>query len=308
MKMTGKRGVDTAIEAVGIPATFELCEKIVTAGGHIANIGVHGKKVDLHLESLWDRNISITTRLVDTGTIPMLLQDGLISQDRPQAVDHASLQARRHSRCLRNLRQCRRDKGAESHHRGLNRDLNQGPHRNHRPCSRLELRRHRKFPQCHVEKDKQMNIQTAKSAEYQSTNPATGKVLKKFESLTDKELEAKIATAAKCFETWRHKTYAERAVIVAKAAEIAACQGRRIRAHDDARDGQAHQRGPRRGGVQLEHPRLLRQERRTLPGAGEASSRRSAKAIWRAARSAWSSAWSRGIFPTTSLRGSPVRI
>src|SRR5580693_910454 len=50
MKLTDKRGVDTAIEAVGIPATFELCEKIVTAGGHIANIGVHGKKVDLHLE------------------------------------------------------------------------------------------------------------------------------------------------------------------------------------------------------------------------------------------------------------------
>lgn len=74
LKMTGGRGVDTAIEAVGIPATFELCEKIVTAGGNIANIGVHGKKVDLHLESLWDRNISITTRLVDTATIPMLFK------------------------------------------------------------------------------------------------------------------------------------------------------------------------------------------------------------------------------------------
>ena len=74
MKMTANRGVDTAIEAVGIPATFELCEKIVTAGGHIANIGVHGKKVDLHLEKLWDRNISITTRLVDTATIPMLFK------------------------------------------------------------------------------------------------------------------------------------------------------------------------------------------------------------------------------------------
>jgi alcohol dehydrogenase len=74
MVMTGKRGVDTAIEAVGIPATFELCEKIVTAGGTIANIGVHGVKVDLHLEGLWDRNISITTRLVDTVTIPMLFK------------------------------------------------------------------------------------------------------------------------------------------------------------------------------------------------------------------------------------------
>jgi alcohol dehydrogenase len=74
MNMTGKRGVDTAIEAVGIPATFELCEKIIAPGGTIANIGVHGVKVDLHLESLWDRNISITTRLVDTVTIPMLFK------------------------------------------------------------------------------------------------------------------------------------------------------------------------------------------------------------------------------------------
>ena len=73
MKMTGDHGVDTAIEAVGIPATFELCERIVAPGGTIANIGVHGTKVDLHLESLWDRNITITTRLVDTVSTPMLL-------------------------------------------------------------------------------------------------------------------------------------------------------------------------------------------------------------------------------------------
>ena len=74
MKMTGDRGVDTAIEAVGIPATFEMCEQIVAPGGVIANIGVHGVKVDLHLERLWDRNISITTRLVDTASTPMLLK------------------------------------------------------------------------------------------------------------------------------------------------------------------------------------------------------------------------------------------
>jgi alcohol dehydrogenase len=73
MKMTGERGVDTAIEAVGIPATFELCEKIVAPGGTIANIGVHGTKVALHLERLWDRNITITTRLVDTASTSMLL-------------------------------------------------------------------------------------------------------------------------------------------------------------------------------------------------------------------------------------------
>ena len=65
---------DTAIEAVGIPATFELCQQLVAPGGVIANIGVHGTKVDLHLESLWDRNITITTRLVDTVSTPMLLK------------------------------------------------------------------------------------------------------------------------------------------------------------------------------------------------------------------------------------------
>src|SRR6202041_2630807 len=56
LKMTGMRGVDTAIEAVGVPATFELCEQIIGAGGHIANIGVHGKPAALHLEQLWNRN------------------------------------------------------------------------------------------------------------------------------------------------------------------------------------------------------------------------------------------------------------
>ena len=73
-ELTAGRGVDTAIEAVGIPATFGLCEQIVAPGGTIANIGVHGKKVDLHLETLWDRNISITTRLVDTSTTSLLLK------------------------------------------------------------------------------------------------------------------------------------------------------------------------------------------------------------------------------------------
>lgn len=74
MKMTGGRGVDTAIEAVGVPASFVTCEDIVAPGGTIANIGVHGVKVDLHLERLWAQNISITTRLVDTVTTPMLLK------------------------------------------------------------------------------------------------------------------------------------------------------------------------------------------------------------------------------------------
>jgi len=72
--LTNGRGVDVAIEAVGIPATFELCEDIIAPGGHIANIGVHGKSVTLHLENLWAKNITITTRLVDTVTTPLLLK------------------------------------------------------------------------------------------------------------------------------------------------------------------------------------------------------------------------------------------
>ncbi|MGF6755849.1 zinc-dependent alcohol dehydrogenase family protein [Paraburkholderia sp. GAS42] len=74
MKMTAGRGVDSVIEAVGVPATFELCAELVAPGGTIANVGVHGTKVDLHLERLWDRNITITTRLVDTVSTPMLLR------------------------------------------------------------------------------------------------------------------------------------------------------------------------------------------------------------------------------------------
>jgi alcohol dehydrogenase len=73
MRLTEQRGADTVIEAVGTPATFELCEELVAAGGTLANIGVHGSKVTLHMERLWDRNISITTRLVDAVSTPMLL-------------------------------------------------------------------------------------------------------------------------------------------------------------------------------------------------------------------------------------------
>lgn len=69
-----KCGVDTAIEAVGVPDTFVLCENIVAPGGVIANIGVHGVEAPLHLEKLWSQNITITTRLVDTVTTPTLLK------------------------------------------------------------------------------------------------------------------------------------------------------------------------------------------------------------------------------------------
>ena len=74
LSITENKGVDVAIEAVGVPATFELCQSIIAPGGHIANIGVHGKSAVLHLETLWSKNITITTRLVDTVTTPMLLK------------------------------------------------------------------------------------------------------------------------------------------------------------------------------------------------------------------------------------------
>ncbi len=86
MQMTKGRGVDTAIEAVGLATTFHLCEDIVAAGGTIANIGVHGSKVDLHLERLWSQNISITTRLVDTVTTPMLLKTVQSQKINPQLL------------------------------------------------------------------------------------------------------------------------------------------------------------------------------------------------------------------------------
>ncbi|CDL79361.1 zinc-dependent alcohol dehydrogenase family protein [Xenorhabdus cabanillasii] len=84
-KLTGGFGVDVAIECVGIPATFKICQDIIAAGGFIANVGVHGKSVDLHLENLWIKNITITTGLVNTSSTPMLLksvQSGRIAPEK----------------------------------------------------------------------------------------------------------------------------------------------------------------------------------------------------------------------------------
>ena len=72
-ELTGGLGADVAIEAVGIPATFELAAELIRAGGTLANVGVHGKPVTLHLEKLWIKDVTITTGLVDTRTIPQLL-------------------------------------------------------------------------------------------------------------------------------------------------------------------------------------------------------------------------------------------
>ncbi len=74
MELTEGLGVDVAVEAVGVPDTFELCAAIVRPGGHVANVGVHGHPVTLHLETLWIKGVTITTGLVDTKTTPQLLK------------------------------------------------------------------------------------------------------------------------------------------------------------------------------------------------------------------------------------------
>jgi alcohol dehydrogenase len=74
LELTDGLGADVAIEAVGVPDTFELCTELVRPGGRIANVGVHGHPATLHLEKLWIKDVTITTGLVDTNSTPRLLQ------------------------------------------------------------------------------------------------------------------------------------------------------------------------------------------------------------------------------------------
>jgi alcohol dehydrogenase len=87
-ELTGGLGADVAVEAVGIPETFELCTEIVRPGGHVANVGVHGHPATLHLETLWIRGLTITTGLVDTFTTPRLLK--LVAEGRLDATPFAT--------------------------------------------------------------------------------------------------------------------------------------------------------------------------------------------------------------------------
>ena len=85
MSLTGGLGADVAIEAVGVPATFELATTLIRPGGHVANIGVHGKPATLHLEDLWIKDVTITTGLVDASSSPTflrLLQGHQLDADR----------------------------------------------------------------------------------------------------------------------------------------------------------------------------------------------------------------------------------
>lgn len=74
LELTGGRGVDCAIEAVGIPATFDICQKVVKEGGHVANVGVHGQSVNFEIDKLWIKNLTVTTGLVNANTTGMLLK------------------------------------------------------------------------------------------------------------------------------------------------------------------------------------------------------------------------------------------
>ena len=84
-----KDGVDVAIEAVGVPASFDLCQNLVRPGGHLAVVGVHGHSVDLQLQKLWIQNITLTTGLVSTSTTPMLLKNVSSGRLQPsQLITH----------------------------------------------------------------------------------------------------------------------------------------------------------------------------------------------------------------------------
>ncbi|MEW2556715.1 zinc-dependent alcohol dehydrogenase family protein [Streptomyces zhihengii] len=72
--LTDGLGADVVVEAVGVPEAFELCTRMVRPGGHVANVGVHGKPAALHLEDLWIKDVTITTGLVDTHSTPLLLR------------------------------------------------------------------------------------------------------------------------------------------------------------------------------------------------------------------------------------------
>jgi len=86
MELTDGKGVDVAIEAVGFPVTFDICQQILKPGGRLANVGVHGKPVELHLEQLWIRNVKISTGLVSTSTTPMLLKTVESGKISPQQL------------------------------------------------------------------------------------------------------------------------------------------------------------------------------------------------------------------------------
>ena len=116
MELTDGLGVDAAIEAVGVPGSFELCTQLVRPGGHVANVGVHGRPAALHLETLWIRDVTIKTGLVDTFSIPQLLRS---DQQRPPGsvtVCHTPLRAGGHDLRVRHLCKGKRHRRTQGRH------------------------------------------------------------------------------------------------------------------------------------------------------------------------------------------------
>lgn len=86
MQLTRGRGVDVAVEAVGISVSLDMCHRIVAAGGNLAGVGGHGEPVQLNLDGVWSQNISLNARLVDAVTTPLLLKTALARQFTPRQL------------------------------------------------------------------------------------------------------------------------------------------------------------------------------------------------------------------------------
>ncbi len=118
LAMTDGLGVDVAIEAVGIPDTFQMCLDIVRPAGHVANVGVHGKPVELPIQDLWISNIVMSMGLVNTNTLGTLLKlvaQRRIDRSRSSATDSGSAR----SSTLRRVLPCGRNQGAQGDHERL---------------------------------------------------------------------------------------------------------------------------------------------------------------------------------------------
>lgn len=86
LALTGGQGVDVAVEAVGVAATFDTCQSIIAPGGRVANVGVHGKPVEPHLEKLWSRNSTLSTGWVCTHGTPILLDTVVAGKVKPEQL------------------------------------------------------------------------------------------------------------------------------------------------------------------------------------------------------------------------------
>ena len=116
LELTNGLGANVAIEAVGIPATFELCTRLVRPGGHIANVGVHGEPVTLHLEDLWIANLVMTTGLVNGTSIAMLVDLVASGKIDASGVRHSHLRSRPDDRRIRRIRARRHLRRLEGRH------------------------------------------------------------------------------------------------------------------------------------------------------------------------------------------------